>query len=60
VTVPEVRRLLAVALPLPPHSAALRLAWSHWRRHKRWQARRGHCRRHQRATGLQADYYDTS
>ncbi|HZU19287.1 MAG TPA: hypothetical protein VFD01_22145 [Candidatus Dormibacteraeota bacterium] len=35
-TVPEVRRLLAVALPLPPRR---RLAWSWWRRAKRWRAR---------------------
>jgi SRSO17 transposase len=43
-TVPEVRRLLDVALPLPPHSPELRLAWSDWRRAKRQQARRSHYR----------------
>ncbi len=44
-TVPEVRRLLEIALPLPPRSTELRLAWSHWRRTKRQQARRSHYRR---------------
>ena len=44
-TVPEVRRLLEVALPLPPHSPELRLAWSKWRRARRQQARRSHYRR---------------
>lgn len=42
---PEVRRLLDVALPLPPRSALLRLAWSYWRRAKRLQVRRSHYRR---------------
>src|SRR5919201_3221234 len=45
-TVPEVRRLLEVALPLPPRSAAARLAWSTWRRRHQARARRGHYRRH--------------
>ena len=44
-TVPEVRRLLEVALPLPYRSRELRLAWSLWRRAKRWQARLSHSRR---------------
>lgn len=44
-TVPEVRRLLEIALPLPPRSAALRLAWSDWRRAKRQQAQHSHRRR---------------
>jgi len=44
-TVPEVRRLLEVALPLPPHSSELHLAWSRWRRARRQQARRSHYRR---------------
>jgi len=44
-TVPEVRRLLEVALPLPPHSPELRLAWSQWRRARRQQARHSHYRR---------------
>ena len=44
-TVPEVRRLLDVALPLPPRSPELRLAWSQWRRARRLQARRSHYRR---------------
>ena len=44
-TVPEVRRLLEVALPLPYRSRELRLAWSLWRRAKRLQARRSHYRR---------------
>jgi SRSO17 transposase len=44
-TVAEVQRLLVIALPLPPQSAAFRLAWSQWRREKRQQARRSHYRR---------------
>ena len=44
-SVPEVRRLLEIALPLPPRSRTLRIAWSHWRRAKRQQARRSHYRR---------------
>lgn len=44
-TVPAVRRRPAVALPLAAHSPEHRLAWSHWRRAKRWQARRSHYRR---------------
>ena len=44
-TVPAVRDLLEIALPLPPRSVALRLAWSDWRRAKRQQARRSHYRR---------------
>jgi hypothetical protein len=43
--VPEVRRLLVVALPLPPRSNAFTLAWSEWRRAKRQQAERSHYRR---------------
>ena len=45
VSVAEVRRLLEVALPLPPRSPELRLAWSQWRRARRQQARRSHYRR---------------
>ncbi|MYC22222.1 MAG: hypothetical protein F4X62_12165 [Caldilineaceae bacterium SB0662_bin_25] len=44
-SVPEVRRLLEIALPLPPRSPPLRLAWSHWRRARRLQARQSHYRR---------------
>uniref|UniRef100_A0A540V842 Uncharacterized protein n=1 Tax=Litorilinea aerophila TaxID=1204385 RepID=A0A540V842_9CHLR len=44
-TVPEVRRLLEIALPLPPRSPELRLAWSLWRRAKRLLARLSHRRR---------------
>jgi hypothetical protein len=44
-TVPEVRRLLEVALPLPERPPELRLAWSLWRRAKRWLARLSHARR---------------
>ena len=47
-TVPEVRRLLAIALPLPVHSSELRLAWSLFRRRKRLWARRSHYRRRAR------------
>jgi hypothetical protein len=44
-TVPEVRRWLDIAMPLPPQSTALRLSRSHWRRAKRLQARRSHYKR---------------
>ena len=44
-TVAEVRRLLAVVLPLPSHSPKFRLAWIYWRMCKREQARRSHYRR---------------
>jgi hypothetical protein len=43
-TVPEVRRLLAIALPLPADSPEFDLAWSHWRRVRRLQARQSHYR----------------
>ncbi|NLF02112.1 MAG: hypothetical protein GX601_14160 [Anaerolineales bacterium] len=43
-TVPEVRRLLEVPLLLPLRARKWRLAWSDWRRAKRQQARRSHCR----------------
>jgi len=51
-TVPEVRRLLEVALPLPDRPRELRLAWSLWRRAKRWQARISHSRRQANAWRL--------
>lgn len=57
---PDVRRLLEIALPLPPRSARLRLAWSDWRPHKRWQARRGDDRRRLHTLGLDTDSNDTS
>lgn len=44
-TVPEVKRLLEIVLPLPVRSPLARLAWSFWRRKKRQQARRSHYRR---------------
>ena len=44
-SVPEIRRLLEIALPLPPRSSPLRLAWSLWHRARRHQARQCHCRR---------------
>jgi hypothetical protein len=47
-TVPEVRRLLEVALPLPSRSPELRLAWSDWRRARRFRVRRSHYRRRAR------------
>jgi hypothetical protein len=37
--------LLEVALPLPYRTRDARLAWSRWRRAKRWQARLSHSRR---------------
>jgi len=43
--VAEVRTLLEVALPLPPRSVALRMAWSRWRRRKRKQTRDSYYRR---------------
>ena len=46
----EVRRLLAIALPLPVRSSELRLAWSLFRRRKRLWARRSHYRRRAPAT----------
>jgi hypothetical protein len=42
--VPEVRRLLEIALPLPDRSSCECLAWSLWRRARRWQAQRSHYR----------------
>jgi hypothetical protein len=50
--VPEVRRLLEVALPLPHRTRESRLAWSLWRRAKRWQARISHARRQMTAWRL--------
>ena len=35
---PEVRRLLEVALPLPERGIRERLAWSYWRRRKCYHA----------------------
>jgi hypothetical protein len=52
-TVPEVRRLLDVALPMPARSVELRLAWSDWRRARRLQARRSHYRRRQQSIHVQ-------
>jgi hypothetical protein len=42
--VPEVRRLLEIALPLPDRSSRERFAWSGWRRTQCWQAQRSHYR----------------
>jgi len=42
--VPEVRRLLEVALPLPERGIRERLAWSYWRRRKCYRARLCHYR----------------
>jgi hypothetical protein len=44
VTVPEVRRLLAVLL-LSQAQQQLRLHWSHWRRKRQAEARRSHYKR---------------
>ena len=44
-SVPEARRLLEVALPLPARSPAARRAWSLWRRRHQAIARRCHYRR---------------
>ncbi len=44
-SVPEARRLLEVALPLPARSPMARHAWSVWRRHHQAIARRCHYRR---------------
>jgi hypothetical protein len=52
VSVPEVRRLLEIALPLAPRSPDLILVWSIWRRSKRQQARRSHYR-HRLADNIQ-------
>ena len=43
-TVPEVRRLLEVALPLPERDLRECLAWSTWRRRKCYRARVCHYR----------------
>ena len=51
-TIPEVRRLPEVALPLPYRPRELWLAWSLWRRAKRWQARLSHFRRQANAWRL--------
>ena len=37
-SVPELRRLLNLALPLPPLSQAFRLHWFWWRRDHRFRA----------------------
>ena len=54
-TVPEVRRLLEVALPLSHRPRELRLFWSRWRQAKRWQARRSHARRQANAWWLRLE-----
>jgi hypothetical protein len=43
-SVPEVRRLLEVALPLPERGVRERLAWSTWRRRQCYRARVCHYR----------------
>lgn len=53
-TVPEVRRLLAIALPLEAASPEFDLAWSHWRRLRRLQARQSHHRARSRTNQGQA------
>jgi hypothetical protein len=45
VTVPEVRRLLAMLL-LSSAQQQHRLHWSHWRRKRQAEARRSHYKRH--------------
>lgn len=47
-SVPEVRRLLEVALPLPADSPEFKLAWSRWRRARHLQARLSHYRARKR------------
>ena len=44
-SVPAIRRLLVLTLPLPPRSVAFHLAWSHWRRRHQARAKRAHYRR---------------
>ena len=44
-SVPELCRLLALTLPLPPQSRAYHLAWSRWRRRHQGTAKRSHYRR---------------
>jgi hypothetical protein len=58
--VPEVRRLLAIALPLPAHSNAVRWAWSCWRRAKRRMARDSHYRRREQRAQAHIEAPDTS
>ena len=43
-TVPEVRRLLEIALPVPAPSRRERFAWSLWQRTQCLQAQRSHYR----------------
>jgi hypothetical protein len=44
-SIPEVRRLMELVLPLPAYSPEFRWAWSMWRRRKRAQARASYYRR---------------
>lgn len=47
VSVPELRRLLALTLPLAPQSVAFHMTWSVWRRQHQGRAKR--CHYHRRA-----------
>ena len=59
-TVPEVRRLLEIALPLPDRSRRERLAWSLWRRAQCLQAQRSHYRHRRWPQYAGPNPFDTS
>ena len=58
-TVPEVRRLLEIALRLSARSVALRLAWSDWRRAPWLRLHQSHDRQRARQAAA-AGIHDTS
>lgn len=59
-TVPEARRLLEIALPLPDRATRERLAWSLWRRAPCWQAQRSHDRHRSWPQHAGSTPFDTS
>lgn len=59
-TVPEVRQLLEIALPLPERSSRDRLAWSLWRRAQCLQAQRSHYRHRRWPKYAGPNPFDTS
>jgi len=59
-SVPEVRRLLEIALPLPDRSSRDRLAWSLWRRAQCLQAQRSHYRHRRWPRYAGPNPFDTS
>ncbi len=59
-TVPEVRRLLEIALPLPDRSSRERFAWSLWRRTRCLQVQRSHYRHRRWPQYVGSNPLDTS